>query len=133
MIRFLVRSRGGGRPTPPEGRAIRVRRALTLCVSAPTAGEANDAAASLPAATVIPPELPKSEPQPQGPAKTPEVLSISDELREAIFPTQKVMVSVIFNETTPALITREPGRQHWSDDDPSAGDDSGRRHDFPII
>lgn len=96
-------------------------------------GEANDAAASLPAATVIPPELPKSEPQPQGPAKTPEVLSISDELREAIFPTQKVMVSVIFNETTPALITREPGRQHWSDDDPSAGDESGRRHDFPII
>ena len=96
-------------------------------------GEANAAGAGLPAAAANSPELPKSKPQPQGAVQTPEVLSISDELREAIFPTQKVMVSVIFNESIPTPLTPRRGRRHRSDEDASAEDDSDRRHDFPII
>lgn len=57
----------------------------------------------IPVVAALPPELPPSPALAHGKYETPEVLSISDELREAIFPTQKVMVSVIFNlRTTPS-------------------------------
>ena len=97
-------------------------------------GGANDAGAPLPSSTALPPALPKPEPQPQGMTPTPEVLSISDELRAAIFPTEKVMVSVIFPENTPKQPTpARARRRHWTDDDAGGGDDADSRHDFPII
>ena len=85
------------------------------------------------AVTPLPPELPKSEPQTQEMTPTPEVLSISDELRAAIFPTEKVMVSVIFQENAPKPPVPGPTRRHWTDDDADVGDESSRRHDFPIV
>ena len=96
-------------------------------------GGANDAGAPLPSSTALPPALPKPEPQPQGMTPTPEVLSISDELRAAIFPTEKVMVSVIFQENAPKPPVPGPTRRHWTDDDADVGDESSRRHDFPIV
>lgn len=85
------------------------------------------------AVTPLPPELPKSEPQTQEMTATPEVLSISDELRAAIFPTEKVMVSVIFQENAPKPPVPGPSRRRWTDDDADVGDESSRRHDFPIV
>src|SRR5215204_6424476 len=60
-------------------------------------------------------ELPQSEPQPMGRLKEPGVLSISDELRETIFPKQKLMVSVLFHENAPQPATPEPVRRPTSD------------------
>ena len=75
----------------------------------------------------VPPPLPESKSQPRGKYVTPEVLPVPDDLREDIFPKQKVMVSVIFNVTAPKPLTPEPGQRYRSYDDPS------HQHDYPIV
>jgi hypothetical protein len=95
-------------------------------ISAVFDGPASAAAPRLDAA-VRPPELPSSAELLAGTAETPEVLSISDELREAIFPRQKVMVSVMLNLAPQQPLSPEPSTRR------GARDDSDTVKDFPII
>lgn len=96
-----------------------VHDTMVSVIFGPTVG----ADAPLPADAAIPPELP----QPSGTIKTPELLAVSDELREAIFPRQQVMVSVIFNLASPKPLASEPYRQRL------VREDSICEHDFPIV
>ena len=87
----------------------------------------DDAASPSPADATDPAKLPHSKPKPLGEMKTPGVLSISDELMETVFPKQKVMVSVLFNENASKPAAPEPVRQ------PKFRDYSEPEHDFPIV
>ncbi len=97
-----------------------------IMISAVFDGPSGAAAPWLDAA-VRPPELPSSAELLPGTAETPEVLSISDELREAIFPRQKVMISVMLNLAPQQPLSPEPSTRR------GARDDSDTVKDFPII
>ena len=89
-------------------------------------GAPDHADVSLPAEAVVPVERPQSKSRRQGKIEAPEELSIPDELKETIFPKQKVMVSVLFNNA-PKPLKPEPGRRS------KYGDGSSAEHDFPIV